>query len=338
MRVTGWHPSIARGAGARARSLSAACGLFAILLCSAVSGAEDYPQRPVKIITGGSVGGPVDIASRAIANKLSESWGQSVIVENRLGANELIATETVARAKPDGYTLLVSANPFTHNPSLFSKLSYDVDRVFIAVTQLAQAAMAVVCASRSKLDSIATLVSEARAHPDKLSWASAGIGTNNHIAGEQFASAAHIQMLHVPFKGSQGAVTGVLAGEVDFGVVALSSVLPLAKAGSVRTLAVMTERRSLLAPDLPTLAEQGLPGIDAAVPAGLHVPAGTPEVIVAKLNRDFNHALQDPVLRERLLSLGLEPLGTTPQEFAARIRRTAAAVQQTVRENRIRLD
>lgn len=316
---------------------SAVTMISALLFC-ATACAQEYPNRLVRIVTGGSLGGPVDIAARAIAQKMSDAWGQPVIVESRPGAGEIIATEAVSKARPDGYTLLIAGNPFTHNPYLFAKLPYDAVRGFMPITLLAQSPMALVALAKAPFNSVEELVAAAKLNPGKVAWGSAGMGTNNHIVGEQFAAESGIRILHVPFKGSQGATNAVLGGEVQFGIVALSSAMPLTRAGTFKVLAVTTEKRTSLAPDLPTLAERGVPGIDAGVPAGLYAPSGTPGPVIEKLNAEANRALQDPALRERFVALGMEPLGTTPEEFAAKIRKIAANVERIVSQVKIRLD
>lgn len=307
------------------------------LLMSLAASAQEYPTRLVRLITGGSLGGPVDIASRAIAHRLSEIWKQPVIVENRPGASEIIATEAVAKAIPDGYTLLIAGNSFTHNPALFSKLPYDVSN-FMPISQMSVSPMALVTNAKAPYNSIAALVAAAKSRPGQIPWGSAGVGTNNHLAGEQFAVLTGTKLLHVPYKGSAGAANATLSNEVQFSIVALSSVLPLAKAGTLKVLAVTTEKRTALAPDVPSLSELGVRGIDAAVRSSLYAPAGTPRSVITKVNADVNRVLQEPAMRGRLQSLGMEPVGTTPEGLEASTRRLAAESEKIVAEANIKLD
>jgi tripartite-type tricarboxylate transporter receptor subunit TctC len=316
------------------RSLVALAGL---LFCAAAS-AQEYPSRLVRIVTGGSQGGPVDIASRVVAQRLSEQWGQPVIVENRTGAGEMIAAEAVSKMKPDGYSLLIAGNIVTHNPAIFPKLPYDPVRSFAPVTLMMQSPMALVVSAKAPYSSLRDLIAAAKQRPGQIAWASAGIGTNNHITGEHIAVEAGVKVLHTPYKGSAPAANAVLGGEVAYAIVALSSAIPFAKGGTLRILAVTTEKRTALAPDLPTLSELGIHGVDGAVRGGLYVPAGTPQSVIAKLNADFNRIVQEPATRERFATLGLEPLGTTPEEYEATNRRVAAQVAKIVAQANIKVE
>ena len=312
--------------------------LAALAFSAGASAQEQYPSRLVRLVTGGSQGGPVDIAARVVAQRLSEMWGQPVIVENRTGASEMIAAEIVAKAKPDGYTLLLAGNVVTHNPYIFPKMPYDPERDFTPVTLMLQSPLALVASAKAPFRSLAELIGTARQRPGQIPWASAGIGTNNHVAGEQIAAEAGIKVIHTPYKGSQPAANAVIAGDVAYAIVALSSALPFAKGGTLKILGVTTEKRTALAPDIPTLAEQGLPGIDGAVRGGLVGPAGLPESVIAKLNSDVNRILREPATLERFAILGLEPLGTTPQEYEVSNKRVAAQVAKIVRQANIKVE
>ena len=312
--------------------------LLACLLFAPGASAQDYPSKLVRVITGGSQGGPVDIASRVVAQRLSEVWGQPVIVENRTGASEIIAGEAVARAKPDGYTLLIAGNVITHNAAMFSRLPYDPVRDFAAVTLMMQSPLALVSNAKGQTNSVKDLIALAKQRPGQIAWASAGIGTNNHIAGEQIAATTGIKVIHTPYKGSQPATSAVISGEVGYAIVALSSALAFAKAGTLNILAVTAEARTPLAPNVPSLSELGIHGVDGAVRGGLVCPAGTPENVIKKLNADVNRILQEPATRERFIALGLEPLGTTPEEYDATNRRIAAQVARTVAQANIKVE
>jgi tripartite-type tricarboxylate transporter receptor subunit TctC len=311
--------------------------LASLLFCAAAS-AQEYPSRLVRIVTGGSQGGPVDIASRVVAQRLSEQWGQPVIVENRTGAGEMIAAEAVSKMKPDGYSLLIAGNIVTHNPAIFPKLPYDPVRSFAPVTLMMQSPMALVVSAKAPYSSLRDLIAAAKQRPGQIPWASAGIGTNNHITGEHIAVEAGVKVVHTPYKGSAPAANAVLGGEVAYAIVALSSAIPFAKGGTLRIFAVTTEKRTALAPDLPTLSELGIQGVDGAVRGGLYAPAGTPQSVIAKLNADFNRVVQEPATRERFATLGLEPLGTTPEEYEATNRRVAAQIAKIVAQANIKVE
>lgn len=314
--------------------------LAAVLLTIAAGGVQgqDYPARLVRLVTGGSAGGPVDVASRVIAQRLAEVWGQPTIVENRVGASEMIAGEMVAKAKPDGYTLLLVGGALTLTPALYAKLPYDAEKNFTPITLLMQSPMALVISARSEHAGLNELIAAAKQRPRVLAWASAGIGTNNHFAGEQLARVVGIDVIHTPYKGSAPAATAVIAGEVAYGIVALPSALANARAGTLRLVALTSESRSALAPGVPALPELGVTGVDGAVRAGLAGPAGLPAAIVAKVNADVNRVLAEPATRERLAALGLEPLGSTPEEYDAFNRRTTAQMRRLVAQAGIKVE
>ena len=320
-------------------SRNAFAALCAMLLCAG-AWAQEYPTRVIRIIVASAPGGPVDITARVIAERLADAWKQSVIVENRVGASEMIGTAAAAKAPPDGYTLLVVANPFTVNPAVFSKLPYDPVRSFTPVTMLTQTPMALVANPKAPFNSIKELVAVAKARPGDIAWASAGNATMNHITGEQFAAETGVKLLHVPYKdGSPAAANAVIAGDTQFGIVGLNSALPFVKSGRLKALAVTTEKRTALAPDLPTLAELGVQGVDAAVRVGMYAPAGTPKEVVTKLNAEVNRILKDPTTRQQLANLGAEAYGsTTPEEHEAIIRRIAAQIAKIVAQANIRVE
>jgi tripartite-type tricarboxylate transporter receptor subunit TctC len=313
--------------------------LSGVLVCLA-AWAQDYPARMIRIIVASAPGGPVDITARVIAEKLSDTWKQPVIVDNRVGASEMIGTAAAAKAAADGYTLLVVANPFTVNPAVFSKLPYDPVRSFTTVTMLTQTPMAVVANPKAPFSSIQELIAAAKARPGDIAWASAGMATMNHITGEQFAAEAGVKLLHVPYKdGSPAAANAVIAGDTQFGIVGLNSALPFVKAGRLKALAVTTEKRTALAPDLPTLAELGVQGVDTAVRVGMYAPAGTPKDVIAKLNAEVNRILNEPATRQQLTNLGAEAYGsTTPEQHEALIKRIAAQIAKIVAQANIKID
>lgn len=310
------------------------------LAISASAAAQEYPSRLIRIVVASGAGGPVDLTGRIIAKKLSDAWSQPVIVENRVGASETIGTDAVAKSKPDGYTLLVVANPFTIAPAIFSKLPYDPVHSFETIAMLTQTPMAVVANPKAPFGSIKELIAQAKSHPGEIAWASPGVGTMNHITGEQLAVKTGIKVLHVPYKdGSPAAANGVMNGDVQFGIIGLASAVPFAQAGKMRILAVTTARRTPLAPDVPSLAELGVPGIDAAVRVGMYAPAGTPKEVIARLNAEVNRILRDPATEEQLARIGADTYGsTTPEEHRAILNAIAAQIAEIVRQANIKVE
>ena len=311
--------------------------LLGLSFCLCAS-AQDYPSKPVRIVTPYAPGGPVDIAARVVAQKLSEAWGQQVIVDNRPGAGGIIGTEFVAKAAPDGYVLLMATlNEFAINPAVFAKLPYDPARSFVSVTLATRNPMVLVANAKAPFSSVKELIAAAKSQPGDLAWSSPGNATMNHITGEWFASEAGIKLLHIPYKGGPAAANAIISGDVPFGVVSLISALPFVKTGTMKVLAVTTEKRTPLAPDWPTLSELGVQGFDAAVRAALFAPAGTPRAVIAKVNADTNRILQAPDTRERFASLGVEPVGSTPEQLDAAIAKAIGQIAAIVERAKIKV-
>jgi tripartite-type tricarboxylate transporter receptor subunit TctC len=262
----------------------------------------------------------MDILARTVGQKLSQRWGQPVVVDNRPGASGNIGTELVVKAAPDGYTLLMSVNTLVMNVSLYRNLPYDPIRDLAPVERMAVGTLAVTLNPAVPARSLKEFVAYAKANPGKLAYGSPGVGTPQHLATELFKSTAAIDMLHVPYKGSAGAITGLLAGDVVFMFNALHAVLPQVKAGRLTAIAVGGPRRSRIAPEIPTISESGYPDFDVDLWYGLLVPAATPKDIIAKLNQDITQILDTPEMRETLSSQGLEPVTSTPEQFGALIR------------------
>jgi tripartite-type tricarboxylate transporter receptor subunit TctC len=280
--------------------------------------AQDYPARPIKLIVPQSAGGGADILARTIGEKLSQSLGQSVVIDNRPGAAGIIGTEAVAKAAPDGYTLVMGAIS-THaiNKSLYPTLPYDPVKDFAPVTLVATAPLLVVVHPSVPVNSTRELIALAKAKPGQLNFSSAGSGNSTHLAGELFKTMAHVDLVHVPYKGATPAETDLMGGQVQVMFTSILSGLPHAKAGKMKALAVTSARRSSIVPDLPTVAETGLPGYDVNPWYGLFAPAGTPPAIVDRLNREVVRILQLPDVKQRFATLGAEPVGNTPAQFAA---------------------
>ncbi len=295
------------------------------------SGGASYPNRPVQIIVPFTPGTGMDILARAVGQKLSERWGQPVVVDNRPGASGNIGTDMVAKATPDGYTLLITANTLVMTVSLYKNVPYDPIRDLAPVEKMAVGTMAVTLNPAVPARTLKELVAYAKANPGKLAYGSPGVGTPQHLATELFKSMAGIDMLHVPYKGSAGAITGLLSGDVAMMCNALHAVLPQVKAGKIKAIAVGGPKRSPVAPDIPTFAESGYPDFDVDFWYGLLAPAATPKDIIAKLNQDITQILNTPEMRETLSNQGLEPVTSTPEQFAELIRADLARWVNVIR-------
>ena len=308
------------------------------LLAGSVATAQDYPARGVKVVVSSAPGGPVDTAGRVLAEKLTEMWRQAVTVENRPGAGEIIGTEQVSKAAPDGYTLLVvSLNVLTINPVVFAKLPYDPLRAFAPVALLTQNPMVLIANPKAPFSNFRELLDAAKPRAEGITYSTPGLATANHIAGEALAAATGMKLFHVPYKGGPAAATAVLSGDVPLGIVSLVNALPYGKAGTVKVLAVTTDKRTALAPDWPTLDELGVKGFDAAVQAAMFAPAGTSPAIIAKLNADVNQILRLPATRDRFAALGVEPVGSTPEELDATVKRVRARIERIVAQSNIKV-
>jgi len=282
--------------------------------------AQPYPAKPIRVIVPFPVGGIADIYTRIIGAKVSEAWGQPVLIENRTGAGGNIGADLVAKSPPDGYTIGIgSVGTHAVNVSLFSKLPYDPVADFAPIALVAEADALLVVHPSVPARSVAELIALARAKPGALSFASAGPGTTRHLAGELFKSMAKVDMLHVPYKGNTPAITDLLAGQTSLLFATMPTVLPHAKAGKLVALASCTLQRAAATPELPTVAET-LPGFDVTNWVGLFAPAGTPADVVARWNREVLRVMQAPEMRERLAGEGARFVPTTPQQFGAYVK------------------
>lgn len=294
--------------------------------------AQSYPAKPIKIVVPYPPGGFNDTLGRTFAAKFTEEWGQPAIVENKPGANTLIGSDYVAKAAPDGYTLLIVAFPFAVTPSLIRNMPYDTVKDFAPVALAAQSPNLLVVNPSLPAKTVAELVAMAKAKPDSLSYASTGNGSSNHISMELFKSLAGVRIVHIPYKGSAPAVTDLLGGQVHVMFDNAPNVLHQVKAGRLRGLAQTGATRSSIAPDLPTVAEAGVPGYELTVWFGLVAPAGTPREVIQKLNAEVLKILAMPDVRERFLSQGVEPLGSTPEQFGDHIKAQMAKWGKVVRD------
>ena len=265
-------------------------------------------------------GGSTDIVGRTVAQKLSEMWGQPVVVDNRPGGGTVIGTEAVAKAAPDGYTLLVTPAPFTVNATLLRKLPYDTLGDFAPITLLNTTPLVVVVNPGVPAKSIKELIALAKAKPGQLNFCSSGTGGSNHLAGELFNAMAGVKMVHIPYKGNAPALTDLVGGHVDVVFNGLTSALALIKGGKLRALAVTSLKRSSVLPDMPTLDELGLKGFEAVAWNGLGAPAKTPHEIITRISSDAARIVNSPELKERLKSEGSDPVGNTPEEYGAFLR------------------
>jgi tripartite-type tricarboxylate transporter receptor subunit TctC len=297
------------------------CIIAAALAALALqASAQGYPNKPVHVIISFTPGSSTDIVGRVVSAKLSEMWGQPVVAENRSGAGGSIGSAVVAKAAPDGYTLLINSNAHTVNPAIYAKLPYDTTRDFIDVVPLTSQPNVLVVPVNSKHKSLMDIVNDAKARPGAINWGHAGVGSGTHLNTEKFVAAAHINVTQVPFKGTPEVVSAMLSGSVDCYWAPISAALSLIKGGKLRPLAVSTPQRNSQLPDVPTTGEAGVKGADAPLWFGIWAPAGTPASIVAKINADTRKALADPAVRERLSNLGNDTMDMSPQEFAKFVR------------------
>ena len=300
-------------------------GCISFCIISGASHAASYPDRPVRLIVTYPAGGPADIAARALAQKLGELWGQQVVVDNRAGAGGIIGTELAAKAAPDGYTLLHgTAAGLIINSLLMKKLPYDAFRDFAPVSMVVMVPQLLVLHPGMPVNSLKELIALAKAKPGQLNYASVGAGSPNHLGMELLKSMSGIDMVHVPYKGATPAVADLIAGQVQLMFNGMSAVLPHVASGKLKAIAIGSARRSAAAPDVPTVAEAGLPGFEYIAWNGNFAPAATPRAIVLKLNADIRKALAAPDVVQRLSSLGSEPAAGTPEEFAAYLKQDYA--------------
>jgi len=303
-----------------AMSLWLAC-LLALLLPVQVTRAADYPVRPVTLVTAFTPGGPSDLLARIVGQRLSEILHQPFVVDGRPGGGGNIAAEFVARATPDGYTLLLGNNSIlATNMSLYKKLGYDARRDFAPITLIGSQANILVVGPRVHANAMAELIALAKANPGKLNYASTGYGAAAHLSAELFKRDAGIDIVMVPYKGAGPALQDLMAGQVDMVFATAASVIGHIRSGTLRPLAVTTAKRTALLPDVATVAELGIPGFEATTWHGLVAPAGTPKDIIDTLNRATIEVLKDPNVRKSLTDLGVDIAGSSPEEFAAYIR------------------
>ena len=292
------------------------------LLATTGAWAQDYPSRPVTLIVPYAAGGGNDVMARIVAEKMSRSLGQQIVIENKGGAGGSIATRQVAKAAPDGYTLgLGGTGTHAINPTLYPNVGYDPRKDFAPVGLIATSALVVLVNTSVPAKTIGELIALAKHDPGKLNYASAGVGSGIHLGAELFATMAGVKLTHIPYKGSAPALTDLVGGHVAIYFSSLPPAIALIREGKVRALAVTGPQRSALLPDLPTVAEAALPGYESVLHYGIVAPAGTPRPIVEKLNAAMRAALADADVRERIMADGAEPLAGSPEDYAADIDR-----------------
>ncbi|ANN66091.1 tripartite tricarboxylate transporter substrate binding protein [Bordetella bronchialis] len=317
-----------------AATLAGATALFA----AAAPAYAAYPDKPVRVVVGFSAGGTTDVIARIMSKELTESLGQSFVVENKPGAGSNIGTEYVARSAPDGYTLYFVAVTSAINQTLYTKLNFDLVKDFAPVALAAKVPNVLVVNPQVPVKSVKELVDYAKAHPGKLAFASSGSGTSIHMAGELFKLKAGVDVLHVPYKGSAPALTDLIGGQVQFMFDNMPSSWPHVQSGKLRALAVTTKERSPTAPDLPTMAESGFPGFDVSSWFGLIAPKGTPPEVIKTLNAAMVKALDKPEVKDAFDKLGAVPSKTTPEQFGEFIQSEVATWATVVKASGARVD
>jgi len=298
-----------------------------------------YPQRPVRLIDPYAPGGGSGLIARILSDKLSPVWGKQIVVDNRPGAAAAIGSETAARAAPDGHTLLMgTSGSIAINPGVYPNLPYDPLRDLIAITQTSAQLNVLVLHPSVNASSVKELIALATAQPEKLNFSSAATGSTGHLAGELFQSLAKVRMRHVPYRGSSPAAIAVISGEVQLMLGNVLAVIPHVKSGKLKAIAVSSRERSKALPQLPTIAEAGVPGYEAMGWNGVFAPAGTPRSIIMKLNRDIVNVLGMPDVRERLESMGSNPVGGTPEQFGSYVKTEIARWGKVIRDQNIRIE
>lgn len=299
----------------RRHLLKAVAAAFAVAAFSAQ--AQGYPERPIRLVVPFPPGGPTDVLARIVATRLGEKLGQPIVVDNKAGASGMIGANSVAKAAPDGYTLLVNASIHVINPSLYPTQPYDAIADFTAITNVADVPLVLAVNPKVPARSVSELVALSKSAKSALAFASAGNATSQHLAGEAFKIAAGVDLLHVPYKGSAPALTDLVSGQVQLMFDSLPSSMPFLRSGAIRPIAVTSARRSPSLPEVPTLAEAGYPGFNMSTWYGVWAPAGTPSAIVQRLSSEIGAIVRMPEVRAQLTKLGAEPVGNTPDEFAA---------------------
>ncbi|MBI3043866.1 MAG: tripartite tricarboxylate transporter substrate binding protein [Betaproteobacteria bacterium] len=326
---------------------------FAATLCGAASGAHaqptmgerdgpgaarGFPSKPIRWIVPFPPGGAADIISRAIGQKLGEAWGQQIVIDNRPGAGGNVGTEIASRAAPDGYTVIVVPATFTTSPSLYRNLRFDPVKDFTPVTLISYSPLVLVVHPSLPATSVKRLIALARARPGQINYASSGVGASAHLAAELFKATAGVDIVHVPYKGQPPAMIDLVSGQMQMMFPNMPVVLPHAKAGKLRPLAVTTAKRATVMPGIPTMIESGMPGFEVTQWTGLVAPAGTPKPVITALHSEVVRALGQPDVRRMLSNQGFEPVGNTPEQFSTYIRAEMEKWGKVIKEAGIRAE
>jgi tripartite-type tricarboxylate transporter receptor subunit TctC len=317
------------------------CAALALLTMLGVgsAAAQDYPNRPITLVVPFPPGGSTTIVARIVADKLSEALGQQIVVDNRGGAGGIIATRAVSKMTPDGYTILLGyTGTLAIGPTLYPTAGYDPRKDFDAIGLIGHAPNSLVVHPSFNVQSVKDLIAYAKANPGKVNYGSAGVGTVSHVAGVYFASAAGIELTHVPYKGTGPALTDLLGGHIPMAFAPIPATHANIAEGKLRGLAVTSAKRSSLLPDVPTIAEAGVPGFEASLYYGLVAPAGTPRPIIDKLNKALRTALATDEVRKRLSTDGAEPAPSSPEEYAAQIDREETKWSKVVKDSGAKAD
>lgn len=330
-----------QGQGRHFSTLAHAALASVVAMTSLVGGAvyaQAWPARPINLIVPFPAGGTTDVLARAVGQELSKSLGQPVVVESRPGAGATLGADYVAKAKPDGYTLLMGAVHHTIATSVYKKLPYDFQKDFAPVSTVALVPNVLVVNPNVPAKTVKELLALAKAEPGKLTYGSNGNGTGQHLIGAQFEGMGGVQMLHVPYKGSGPLTTDLLGGQITMSFDTITPVLPHIKAGKLRVLAVTTGKRSPALPDVPTLDEAGLKGFDLGTWFGILAPAGTPKDIVTRLNTELVKIIHSPDFRKKMEDIGAEPIGNTPEQMARQIREDTDRFARLVKDAKVAID
>jgi tripartite-type tricarboxylate transporter receptor subunit TctC len=318
---------------------AATCAACVLLLPSlSPADAQDYPNKPIRLIVPQPPGGTSDILARVFAQKLSDNLRQQVIIDNRAGASGTIGTDLAAKSTPDGYTIVLVYTTHATTPGIYGKLPYDPVADFAPITITALAPLFLVVHPKIPVTSVKELIAYAKTRPAELNFCSAGNGSGSHLAGELFNTMTGVKLTHIPYKGSGLAITELIGGQVQLMFAGIVPIDPHVKAGRVRGIAVSSAKRSVALPQVPTIAESGLPGFEVVGWYGVLAPAHTPPLIVARLNREFLKILQTPEMRDRLLSEGAEPVGNSPAEFTAFLKTDIARWAKVIKAAGAKLD
>lgn len=317
------------------RPLVRALPLALFAACVLAPGAwaqQNYPARPIRMILPFPPGGPTDITGRVIAQKLGEQLGQSVVPDNRPGAAGNIGLELAAKAPPDGYTIVLTAPPIAISPSLYKKLNYDAEKELAPISLVAEIQNIIVAHNSVPVKNLKELIALAQRNPGKLTFSSSGAGSTNHLASELLKGRYKLDMIHVPFKGSGPALVALMSGQVDWGTMAVPGAIPLVNQGKVRGLAVLSEKRVPALPNVPTAVESGVKDFVVSIWYGLLAPAGTPRDAINRLNSEIRKALAAPDVKQRLAASGVDPLVSSPEQFAQHIRAEKVRYAQIIKD------